>query len=1077
MAVSTAPPWFKALLQQGTPIQGIQQRTTTLGTQKPSVSLEQIVRPKGRKGSRSKSSSDTPEGVIERLKDSGLSDAQIKRVTEGDKKDSFSPLSPGDWLGGAGDVLTGVLDKLDVPRAYTMSALVETSDALGAALEKLGVGNYAEPEQTDRFKQSGVSWRDFIENASNRVGFADILEADPRTEVNPAVAAASGLVFDIAADPLTYIGVGLAEDAGAVSRKLLSEEAINALGREGAERAAAKVTREGVNTLTKDELAAIGKEGGLYTRRPGSGAIGRKLGLNKLTAALADVPEAQRTLTLAAKGTKVGDAASELARVARKPVSGLLNAARLGERGLSGSFPKLRGMLREGTDRKFAEALMTLTKEPEARHVSKAFELDFMKRLSGLRELAEKSGVDGATIGRALGGDIAARKKVGPGLLGQFQKFLSDAVDTANELGGHFIEPQVKNYVPRILKDEALEKFGIRRQATRGVESVAKGRKYNVGDVVKIGKNKLKLVDPAADKFGRSVEEQIEGFLADNGAEEWFVKDFHEAGPEYVKRLSRQLKREYLGNELKKAGMAQDIYEPNLAVPPQSLVSKAGLQRIASGQRSFTAPISPQVTRQLDEAERIVTQLGAASDQAKSLDWEDLHAKAMSSGRDWEPAMKAVLPDTFKQWGVNTAMPDDIVGALRDIGKMSDPSGFQTVIKLHDRLLNGWKKMALFTPSYHWRNTFGGVYMNWLRGVDEGRYKQLEQLLMHDRRGTLAGAKIDQELKDAYEAAKKMGVFTGGQSIKEIENVNEGLRFNPVRGSRKLGGAIENRLRGALFIDDYVKNGGDATEALAATLKYHFDYENLGPAEAKIRQAAVPFYTFTRRAVPLMLEMIVRNPGKINRYFTIKRNVERLSPDQDIVPEYFERNFAIRLPWSGGGGGQRYLMPDLPLQSLVDVFDPNQSVSQLSPFVKTPLELWAGKQFFNQFPITDKGRPIPTTISIVPGLVPALRQLGYVKEDSEGKSVMTDRDVYLVSQFLPMVGQVRRLFPQEDKYEQRRMTSWLSYLFGLSLRTNTPTEQANELWRRNASYQAEQERQKGLGYDTEGARALAYNAP
>lgn len=1066
------PAWFQALVrsQRGgpDPTRGVRQRSQVLGRQPTTLSLDQIVvPPRRRDGSRSGASSErpeAPEAVLQRLRDKGLTDAQAAKVAEGDK-DTFSPLSPGDWLSGGGNVLKGVLDKLDIPRAYALSGaeeLIEAS-AQNSLLNLIPGLNFVPPEETDRFKQSGVSWQDFVRNAGNRIGFADILEADPRTEDMPGWAkATSGFVFDVASDPLNYFGVGLADDSSKVIRAFSSKEAVTALGEEGAAKAAQKVVKKGVNALDEKELAAVAKHvknpgGGLYTRVPGTGPVGRTLKLDRAIAKLGGeaVEDIPRYVSLAPKGTKVGDFASGVARNVRRPLNTVLDVANLGGRGLAGGMPTLRNALRKGTPDEAVRAFWTLTKEPEARYLSQAFERELAGELGGLITKAKAAGANGQDLWHAVGGDVDAANRVGDSsLVNEFISFFNRAKDLANERAGEDFIKGVENYTPRIWTDKTrAEVFGGRSQGgTGGIRSVAKGRKYQPGDTL-LGQE---LLDPVAS--GRSVEQQIEDILTEKGYDNWFKEDAFEAFPEYVKLLSSQVQTQYLGTELKKLGIGKPFARPAAEAVKRGKVIESDVA----------------------EARKIVDDLGTAATRESSSvnEWGNpvWVAKAAAVATEKEPVLKKGLDATFKQFGYNTQLPVDIVGALQDIGKMSDPSAFPTVIKLHNKLLKMWKQSALLSPGYHMRNSFGGVWMNWLGDVDEGRYSQIRKLLKAEKNGTLDSLKIEPELKQGFEEAKRLGLFRTGQTAQEIElgAPSRLAALNIFRRSHNLGARVENHLRGAMFLDEFAKTGGNATEAFAKTLKYHFDYEDLSKAEAKIRQYAVPFYTWTRRSIPLVLEHVVRSPGKINRYFQLKDNVERLSEEEGIVPQYFQNNWAIRLPWHTGQS-QMYLMPDLPLLSLADVSDPGQLVGQVSPIIKTPYEWAAGKQVWKGIPLTDDPAPIPPVVAAIPGVVPALRGLGRIRTDAEGNQVMSEKDVYFLQQFLPQLGQARRLFPHEDRYQDRRMTSWLSYIFGVGARANTEHEQGNEIWRRYYSYDADIQRTQGLGFDPDTAREMAFD--
>ena len=85
----------------------------------------------------------------------------------------------------------------------------------------------------------------------------------------------------------------------------------------------------------------------------------------------------------------------------------------------------------------------------------------------------------------------------------------------------------------------------------------------------------------------------------------------------------------------------------------------------------------------------------------------------------------------------------------------------------------------------------------------------------------------------------------------------------------------------------------------------------------------------------------------------------------------------------------------------------------------------------------------------IPGLMPMLGTLNKAQKNRQGQWKMTDSDLYILDQMSPYLGRFRKLFGNEKKYqnEARRMTTWISVLFGGGLRVNTPEEQQNQLLR------------------------------
>jgi hypothetical protein len=327
-----------------------------------------------------------------------------------------------------------------------------------------------------------------------------------------------------------------------------------------------------------------------------------------------------------------------------------------------------------------------------------------------------------------------------------------------------------------------------------------------------------------------------------------------------------------------------------------------------------------------------------------------------------------------------------------------------------------------------------------------------------------AWAAKNPEIAAAFKQAEDMGVRTGGMSVHEVER-NVGTRANwkpwssdfaPLSGFRrgahvgdKLvmpgGQQVENLARGTLFMDRILK-GRDVSEAYADVMKYHFDYEDLGKMETAVGRRVIPFYTWTRKNLPLQLELLAKKPQKINRFYQLKRSIEAQSEEEGVVPEWYEDAMAVRMPFKLGGG-QAYGFPDmLPQQQLHELADPGMFLGMTTPFVKAPLEWHREKQLYKGVPLSTEQQPVPTAMAVVPGLMPALESLGFAEKAEQGWT-MRDKDLYLVDQYMPAIAKARRLFPNDERFEDRRMASMLSTFLGVGLRPNTQSEQETELWR------------------------------
>lgn len=131
--------------------------------------------------------------------------------------------------------------------------------------------------------------------------------------------------------------------------------------------------------------------------------------------------------------------------------------------------------------------------------------------------------------------------------------------------------------------------------------------------------------------------------------------------------------------------------------------------------------------------------------------------------------------------------------------------------------------------------------------------------------------------------ARKNGVLDAGFVGREIKNLTgtETERAGKIRSGRltQAGRTVqrwvtnrENMMRLATY-----KAGLDKgmTEKEAADLanKIHIDYGDLTPSERRVLRRVFPFYTWTARSAPLMLELLLKHPGKFAAMEKLRQEV------------------------------------------------------------------------------------------------------------------------------------------------------------------------------------------------------------
>ncbi len=301
----------------------------------------------------------------------------------------------------------------------------------------------------------------------------------------------------------------------------------------------------------------------------------------------------------------------------------------------------------------------------------------------------------------------------------------------------------------------------------------------------------------------------------------------------------------------------------------------------------------------------------------------------------------------------------------------NNDDGMRHMVNYIKEAQNIWKGLVTApNPMFHARNALGNLYNNFLAGVVNPNMYTLAARIQKgsDDVIELGGRSFTgQQLRAVFRQAglEGFGFFHGeaprrmAKEAQEVftrrttlESAGRALR-HPVEAGRDVGNAIETNAKLAHFIDRMAK--GDSVEQAAESVrKFLFDYGDLTSAEQKIK-GFIPFYTWTRKNLPLQLEMLVKQPGKFAALEKARQTGERVSGTEGSArPEWLDSEAAIpiiRTP----DGNVIYLRMDLPATNLNMLGGPIQTLrsaaGMLTPLAKVPIEVGMNKQMFSGAPI------------------------------------------------------------------------------------------------------------------------------
>jgi len=463
------------------------------------------------------------------------------------------------------------------------------------------------------------------------------------------------------------------------------------------------------------------------------------------------------------------------------------------------------------------------------------------------------------------------------------------------------------------------------------------------------------------------------------------------------------------------------------------------------------------------------------------------------------------------------------------VARTADMQEMSNFLKSYARVQNWWKAQAVGTPGFVMRNMLGAAWMN----------NQLAEMPLHmmprvvkirDKARRLGKGDVNAGLKILIDRGGfnlKLGIYAGGTKVPVDELVTfqkwyasgiasgtGGRGVDITSGLDKAGQLVEGKgarsgfkagkwapwsadfkgfsairgwntdvefmARGSLA--HHAMMGGESLDtAMTKVYKYHFDYTDLTEFERRAKQV-IPFWTWQRRALPVLIESVGRNPKAWNRITNFKAEMEHLSPAEGTEPAYFGENMGIRLPFKWGGM-RVYTLPSLPFADLANWAKaadagPNAGIQDYIlnasrpfmesaiPHYKFPAEWAMDVRTFNQVPFSNDLKPAPKWASI-PVLQQVLQASGNLQQDANGRLLMTDKAAYMVEQFVPVFANASRLDPNVDpkwqsSADMKQIATALNFVLGLGFRVNTPKEQRNEKIRQMYKDSAEKRRQQAL---------------
>ena len=467
------------------------------------------------------------------------------------------------------------------------------------------------------------------------------------------------------------------------------------------------------------------------------------------------------------------------------------------------------------------------------------------------------------------------------------------------------------------------------------------------------------------------------------------------------------------------------------------------------------------LTRKLNNNKRLIDEIGLQLDTSVA----DLRLAAFAFKMDKETRQVVIdsvsegLRKAVEIGGRDYALLPSVADAYIATAKAMETTNPNNFFRAFDRVTNWLKAYQIATPGFTFRNVMGGVFMNAVAAIDVRSYKNylmaravwVKTLAVGDQAGWDAWASTHSTLAANFKTMTEWvshgishDTYTTGSRL-----IGLGASGAIPRAARWFNGSAEEFLRGSLMLDSLAR-GIDPEAAMQRVMMFHFDYGDFASGfEQQWMKRIIPFYTFFRHNMPLQLEMILKKPSTYSHWYAINRNLNELTPEESVVPGYFGELQGVRLPLKVGDS-RAYWLPDLPIKDLAKFKDPyGEMMSMVNPLIKVPLEYAQDKMFWKGIPITDKQTDLPNGFSWAGGI---LAPLGITNRNTKtGGWNISEKNLYVLDSFAPILGRIRRGMPSEERYKSRQFATLLNMMFGLGVRVNTPYEQKSELLRRKFS--------------------------
>jgi chromosome segregation ATPase len=420
--------------------------------------------------------------------------------------------------------------------------------------------------------------------------------------------------------------------------------------------------------------------------------------------------------------------------------------------------------------------------------------------------------------------------------------------------------------------------------------------------------------------------------------------------------------------------------------------------------------------------------------------------------------LKTALKDGFIEIGENSNVfvAEEMAPLLSRVMELK-PSDAKGLIGAINKYTEVWKAIKTTSPRFHIRNAMSATIMNYVSGVSTRNMIRGVDVWRAFTKNPLGWLNdIDPALRPYAKRALDAVFAGGGGQYQEIANAATAISKKGLfRVSRNAGTNVEGAIRMGQALDAMLpaELGGKGLgfdQAVGRIEKFHFNYSKLSKFDEQAR-AFIPFWIFMSRNLPLQLEQMWLSPRTYAIYNSLARNLDD-GEEGDIVPEWIKEGGGFKLPVGGG----LYAIPDIGYtqvqRDLKMLEDPMRLGQNLNPVLKTALEYWAGKQFYQDIPLSgEEFVPVRGAARLAEPVLALANLLGVGEgvQSSGGQRVATQKDLYAALALIPGLQEIERyIAPSTERAQERQALNVASFFTGAPVTTVGERQINAELLRR-----------------------------